>query len=99
MKDFNLRLYLKDNLPKQKCPEYLNYLADIDPYHEGHHILGKAWDYLIAKITTEEHKLVHAGHPSAPSFEELLVNAIRNWSDYMKYINKKDELDKLSELF
>ena len=86
MKDFDLRRYLKYNLPKKKDKDYLNYLADTDPYHEGHHILGKDWDYLIAKLTPMEHKLVHARHPNAPSFEMMLLNAINNREHYLDHI-------------
>jgi len=77
---------MKTNLPKKKDKDYLNYLANIDPYHEGHHILGKDWDYLIAKVTKIEHELIHLGHPKAPSFEELLIRAINNREHYIKQI-------------
>lgn len=90
MEDFNLRLYFKTHLPKKKDKDYLDYLANVDPYHEGHHILGKDWDYLIAKVTPTEHKLIHAKHPSAPTFEAQLLNAINNREHYLEHLKGLD---------
>jgi len=86
MKDFNLRLYLKDNLPKKKDRDYLAWLADTDPYNVGHHILGKDWDYMIAKIPDKKHKDWHNKTKDAPSFEELLLNAINNRERYLEQV-------------
>ena len=86
MKDFNLRLFLKTFLPKMKCKPFLQWLADTQPNLEGHHILGKDWDYLIAKITSEQHKEVHAKTPDCMTFEELLTNAIKNLANFINYL-------------
>lgn len=99
MKEFNLRLFLKTFLPKMKCKPYLQWLADTQPHLEGHHILGKDWDYMIAKITPEEHKKVHAKTPDCLTFEELVANALTNLARFNDYILKRNEYDDLSKLF
>ena len=99
MKDFNLKLYLKDHLKKRDNRDFLQYLADVKPYLVGHHIIGKRNDLLIAKITDADHKKVHNATSDAMFFEELLIDALENAFDYIEYLQKKEELDKLSELF
>lgn len=77
---------LKFNLKKRESRKYLQWLAERDKVREGHHIIGKRNDYLIAKITSEEHKKAHAKTNDALDFEKLLVNAIENILDYVNYL-------------
>lgn len=77
---------LKFNLKRRESRKYLQWLAEQDQIREGHHIIGKRNDYLIAKITSEEHKKVHAKTDDALDFDELLVRAIENILNYVEYL-------------
>lgn len=81
---------LKFHLKPRESKAYLKWLAERDQHREGHHILGKRIDYLIAKINSLMHKQVHAKNKEAPQFEELLLNALENLFDYIEYLEKKE---------
>ena len=85
-----LEKLLKFNLKPRESKAYLKWLAERDQHREGHHIIKKRNDYLIAKITSEEHKKVHAATKDAPDFEQLLVNALENLMDYTEYLEKQN---------
>ena len=97
MKDFSIGSMLRNRLTPRKNKEYLSWLAEIDPYHVGHHVTGatfkkKLHDLLIAKIPDEVHKKIENGIPvDGYSDEELLLNAIE-WNH--KYIIHLQDLIK-----
>lgn len=93
-----LEKLLKFNLKPRESRMYLQWLAERDQHREGHHILGKRNDFLIAKITTQEHKEVHAKTKNSPDFERLLFNAIENLMDYVECLEKPSSRISLSEI-
>ena len=77
---------LKFNLRKRESKRYLEWLANKDRHNEGHHVVGKRNDYLIAKISSEEHKKVHHCTKDSTPFELLMVNALENLFDYIEHL-------------
>jgi hypothetical protein len=93
-----LEKLLKFNLKPRESQNYLQWLAERDQHREGHHILGKRNDYLIAKITSQEHKEVHAKTKNSLDFDQLLFNAIENLLDYVEFLEKPTPRTTLSEI-
>lgn len=84
-----LKKLLNFTLKPRESKAYMKWLAERDGSREGHHIIKKRNDFLIAKITSEQHKKVHYATPDALDFETLLVNAMENLMDYTEYLEKK----------
>ena len=80
-----LRKKLDFRLKPRENKEYLHWLACYgDRKLDGHHIIGKRNDLLVAKIDHNE----HMSRPNE-NFDEHLIDAIENLCDYIEFLQNK----------
>lgn len=81
----DIRTKLRHRLKRRENRQYLEWLAwSKDRRLDGHHIIGKRNDLLIAKIEHEE----HLRNPYS-DFDEHLVDALENLMDYVEYLQQE----------